>query len=235
MSDKKVPARQSPALPSVFNDIFGADNLPAGRHTWGFQRDVIANNQRVVDNSTAYNLARARQSDSLAALLDARIRLGLKYAEVVDLPNVLAEAQRQREHARVLAEQRRALELVKVVHELHLTVARHETDLAKQREQGVRAERNLEAARRVAPAQIDEWYQAAAARRNEAEAVRQDSDVDLKRTQPATSADAIKSAIEQEMAKVVAITEHEIELAKQRGNPAAALALQNFLARVKAA
>jgi hypothetical protein len=235
MSDEKVPARRTPALPSVFNDIFGADNLPAGRHSFGFQRDVIANNQRVVDNSSSYNMARARQSDSLAALLDARIRLGLKYAEVVDLPNVLAEAQRQREHARVLAEQRRALELVKVVHEMHLTLARHETELAKQREQGVRAERNLDAARRVADTLVDTWYQQAMAQRNEAEAVKQDTDHDLKRAQPAVSTDAIKGAVEQELAKTVAIIEHEIELARQRSNPAAVLALQNFLARLKAA
>jgi hypothetical protein len=234
MTDK-LPARHATELPSVLGDIDIARSLTKGNHSFGFEVNVLAKNTKVVDGSTSYNHARARQSDSLLSLLDAKIRLARKLVELRDLPNLLAEDQREREHARVLAEQRRTLELVKVVHEMHLTLARHETELPKQREQGVRAERNLEAARRVADTLVDTWYQQAAAQRNEAEAVKQDTDHDLKRTQPAVSPDAIKGAVEQELAKTVAIIEHEIELAKQRSNPAAVLALQNFLARLKAA
>jgi hypothetical protein len=211
------------------------DRLPAGNHWFGLERNVIARNTAVVDNDTAYKLARVRQADAQVANIDARIRLARKYAEVLDLQNLLAEDQRQREHARDLAETRRVGEKLAASQSMRMTVLQHELDSAKAREQIVRAERNLEAARRVADVQVDQWYQQAAASRNEATATRQDTDADLRRTQATASPDALKAAADDELARALATIDNEIELARQRGNAAAVLALQNIKARLKSA
>lgn len=162
MADPKVPARRGSSLPSILSEVMSSEHLPAGNAWFGPQAGVIARKQGVVDNSTSYNLARARQTDSLGSLIDSRMRLARKYSEVVDLPNVLHEDQRQREHARALSEHRRVLENVNAVHELHRAVAQHDLEIARIREQGVRAHRNLEAAQRVKDAEIDSWYAQAA-------------------------------------------------------------------------
>ena len=83
--------------------------------------------------------------------------------------------------------------------------------------------------------QIDAWYQAAAAKRNESEATRQDTDHDLHNTQPPASLDALKDAAKQQLAADLASVEHQIELERERGNAAAVMALSNFRARLKAA
>ena len=236
MADPKVPARQTASLPSIISEVMSSEHLPAGNAWFGPQAGVLARRQGVVDNSISYNLARARQADSMGSLIDSRIRLARKYAEVLDLPHLIAEDQRQREHARGLAENRRVLENVNAVHDLHLAVARHDLEIAKIRELGVRAQRNLEAAQRVKDVEIDSWYAAAAARRNESEAVRQDSDTDLRRgTQSSANPDALKAAAEQQLATILDALEHQIELERGRGNAQAVMTLTNLRARLKAA
>jgi hypothetical protein len=236
MADPKVPARRAPVLPSVIQDVTTSDLLPKGNHWLGFEADVLERNTRVVDNSTGYLLARAKQSDAYIGLLRARMRIAHAYAEVLDLPNAIADAQREREHARAHAEHRRTLDTVNAVHELALQIAKNEAELAKAREQAVRNQRNREAAERVKDAEIDQWYSEATARRNEAEAVRQDSAADLQRgTQAAPSPDALKAARAEELAAAIATITNEIELARARGNAAGVLTLQNLLARLRAA
>lgn len=235
MSDRRVPARRNSTLPSLITDEMRNDQLPAGNHRFGLQRNVISRNTAVVEYDTAYKLARVRQADAQVANIDARIRLARKYAEVVDLHNLLAEEQRQREHARDLAETHRVGDKLKASHDLRMALLQHELDSAKVREQIVRADRNLEAARRVADVQIDSWYQQAAAARNESEAVRQDTDADLRGTQPTIAPDALKAAAADELGRALATIDNEIELARQRGNAGAVLALQNIKARLRSA
>ncbi|MGE3702250.1 MAG: hypothetical protein AB7G08_26265 [Hyphomicrobiaceae bacterium] len=177
--------------------------------------------------------AREQQHDQYGRLIEAKMRLMRKAAEVRDLPNLIAEEQRQREHARSLAETRRAVETVAAVHELHLAIARHEVEIAKTREQGVRAQRNLEAAQRVKDAEIDSWYQAAAARANNATAEYQDTLADLQRGQTAPDPGATASAAANQRAADLAVLDHEIELERQRGNQAAVFALTNLRARLQ--
>ncbi len=235
MADPKVPARPDSALPALLSEAMRSEHLPTGNHAFGFQHNVIARNQRVVDASTSYNLARARQSDSLISVIDSRMRLARKYAEVIDLPNLIADDQRQREHSRAISEHRRVLENVNAVHELHLAIAQHDLEIAQIRERGVRAHRNLEAAQRVKDAEIDSWYAQAAARRNESEATRQDTDADLHRSQSATTSDALKAVATEQVAQALAAVEHQIELERDRGNAAGVLALSNLRARLRAA
>jgi len=212
-----------------------SDMTPAGNHQLGFQRGVLTRNTAVVEASTAYNLARARQADSAVSVLDSRIRLARKYAEVLDVHNLINEDQREREHGRVLSEHRRVLQNVNAVHALQIAMAQHDAELAQLRERGVRAHRNWEAADRLKDAEIDSWYAQAAARRNESEATRQDTHSDLHRTQATASPDALKAAAEQQLAATLDALEHQIELERGRGNAQAVMTLTNLRARLKAA
>lgn len=207
-------------------------NLPTGNHWFGFERDVIARNTRVVGNSAAYLETRRRQSDAYAALIDSRIRIAQKIAELADLPQRMNDEQRTREHVRYVAEQKRALERLQAAYDHRIAVARNEAELARIREIGVRASRNFEAARRVKESEIDRWYAEAVARRNNAEAERQDTAADLLRGQPIGSG---ASGAPAERAIDLAILDHQIELERQRGNEAAVLVLLNLRARLQAA
>jgi hypothetical protein len=234
--DSKVPARHSSTLPSVVRDMTTGDHLPSGREFWfGTQAGVLERRKRVVDNSTALMLSQQQQANAYTGLIDARMRTARKFGELADLPNLLADDQREREHARALSEHRRVLENVNAVHALHVAIAQHDVEIARIREQGVRADRNLEAARRVKDAEIDAWYQQAAARRNESEATRQDTDADLHRTQSTANPDAVKAAMEEQLAQALAAVEHQIELERERGNLAGVMALSNVRARLRAA
>ena len=234
MDDPKLPVRHSSSVPSLFSDVISpTDNMPAGKAWFGFEADVIGRNTHTVDNSTAYLVSRRGQSDAFSALLDARMRLGRRYAELADLPSVIAEEQREREHVRGLAENRRVLERLVSGHDIMLAMARNETDLAKQHEKTVRAQRNHEAAIRVKDVEIDQWYAEARARTNNSRADEQDTFADLNRTAP-SSADS-DDAVATHRNDTLALLYHQIELEKQRGNAAAVLALNNAIARIKAA
>lgn len=234
MDDPKLPVKRPSPVSALFSDVASpTDNMPAGKAWFGFEADVIARNTHTVDNSTANLCSRRGQSDAFSALLDARMRLGRKYAELADLPNLIAEEQREREHVRGLAENRRVLERLVSGHDIMLAMARNETDLAKQHEKAVRAQRNHEAAIRVKDVEIDEWYAQARARTNNSRADEQDTFADLNRTAP-TSADS-DDAVAAHRNETLALLIHQVELEKQRGNAAAVLALNNAIARIKAA
>ena len=234
MTNPKVPAKRTTSMPSVFSDVTSpTDNLPAGNHWFGFQGDVIASNTNVVNVSTGYLGARRAQSDALASLIDARMRVARKYAELADLPNVIGDEQREREHVRGLAENRRVLERIVSAHAIMLAMSTHETNLSKQREQAVRAQRNHDAAVLVSPEEINHWRAEARARANNALADEQDTAADLRRATPSHADPAENAAFH--LADTLALLDNEIELAKQRGNAAAVLVLQNARPRLKSA
>lgn len=232
MADPKVPARIVPQLPSLLSDVMSSDHLPAGNHWFGLERDVIANNQRVVDNSAAYNTSRARQTDSYIELLRARMRAAHVCSEIADLPNALGNAQREREHSRSLAEDRRVLERLAAVHELKMALARHDTELAQQREKAVRADRNRITAETVKDEQIQQWYHEQQARANEARATYQDTAHDLNR---APASDQPRTADAQDLEQLLATLDDQLAKEKARNNSQAVMALQNLRARIKSA
>ena len=208
-------------------------DLPAGNHWFGFERNVLAKNTKVVDASTGYLEARRRQSAAYTALLEERMRIAQKLAELMDLPNRILDEQRAREHARHVAEQKRTLERLQAEYDRRLALARNEAELAKLDEIGVRANRNLEAARRVSPAEIDRWYAEAEARKNNAVAEREDTIIDLQRGQADSSAASAAGAAQR--GADLAVLDHQIELERQRGNEGAVLALLNLRARLRGA
>jgi hypothetical protein len=231
MAESKVPARRPGSLPSTFSQIGTPADLPAGNHWLGFQSGVLARNTAVVERSADYLDARRRQSDSYSALIDARMRIARKLAELADLPNVIAEDQRQREHARLIAEDARLAQRVQAVRTGELGKVRHDTELARLQEERVRAERNLEAAQRVKEAEIDRWYAEAQARKNNALVEREDTAADLNRTTSNAGPEAKAAA--DPLAHTLALLDHQIEIERQRGNTEAAAALINLRARLK--
>lgn len=232
MADAKLPTRR-PSLPAILREIGMPGDRPVGKHWLGFQRSVIARNTRVVAADVDYLDARRRQADAYLALIEARLRVAQKIAELIDLPNRLHDDQRQREHARHLAEQKRALERLQADYDRRIATARNEAELARVQETGVRASRNFEAARRVKESEIDRWYAEAEARRNNAEADRQDTAADLVRDHPQTPDAATGRGVQR--AADLAVLDHQIELERQRGNEAAVLALMNLRARLQGA
>jgi len=232
MADPKVPARRG-QVPSVLGDIGRPGDLTPGHNTLGFERGVLGRNTAVVDASTAYLDARRRQSDAYLALIDARVRIASKIAELVDLPNRIAEEQYQREHARWQAQSSRELERLQITFDHKKAIARNEAELARIQEGAVRANRNHEAAQRVKDAEVDRWYAEAQARTNNALAEFQDSAADLKRGQPAAEGTASPEAAASQRAQNLATLDNEIELQRQRGNDAAVLALLNLRARLQ--
>lgn len=231
MADKKSLVPRSSSVPATIRSP-ALPTLPSGPHFLGTATGVARRNAAFVDAHTGHLDARRRQTDAMAGLVDSRITLAAKLA---DLHNVLFELQRERAHHRAVAADRRSGERQQAAFDQELAVARHEAALSRVREQAVRAQRNLEAAQRVAPAEVDAWYAAAQARRNNALAEYQDTAADLSRSAPAGNTDALKEAVAAELAQVLAMLDHQIELEKQRGNADAAATLQNMRARLKAA
>ena len=236
MAEYLPPAKRSASPPALFRDVAELlEHQPAGNHWFGLQRDVLDSNRQVVDNSTAYNMARARQTDSLIAIIDAKIRVARKLAEIADLSNLISEEQRDRDHVRFLAAAVRESERMQAAFDHQIAVARKETELAKGRDSVVRAQRNHEAALRVKDAQIDQWLAEAEALKNNAAADRQDTAADLNRMAATTNADTIKAALDAHNAQLFATLDDQIEIEKKRGNNQAVLGLQNARARLKAA
>jgi hypothetical protein len=220
----------------MFSQIGTPADLPTGNHWLGFQSGVIARNTQVVERSSAYLDARRRQSDAYTALIDARMRIARKIAELADLHNVLSEDQREREHRRWQAEVARAAARGQADYDRRFADARNEAELARLQEIVVRAQRNLEAAERVKEAEIDRWYAEAQSRTNNAKAEFQDTAVDLARGAPAdATGSAPNDAAGQQKAQDMALLDHQIELERSRGNEGAVLALLNLKALLKAA
>lgn len=218
MTDRRALVPRRPAAPSL-------PDLPQGNAWFGSETTIARKNTAFVEQHTAYLRARAAQSNAMSALVDSRVALAERLA---DLHNVLHELQERRDHERWLADCRRDRERTQARYDHQLLVIRNEAELAKAREAIVRAQRNLEAAERVKAAQIDEWYAKADAQRNNALAERQDTAADLAHTPPPSAAGS-------QLPELLAILDHQIELEKQRGNSAAALALANLRARLRAA
>jgi hypothetical protein len=233
MADQKLPARRSSDL-SVLGDLGRPGDLPAGNAWFGFERGVLTRRTGTVDASTGHLLARVRQSDAYSGLIDARMRNARKIAELADLHNLIAEEQQQREHGRWLADRRRDLERVQAIYDHKISTARNDAELDRIKETAVRAARNHEAAQRVKDIEIDKWYSQAQARAFNAAAERQDAAVDLARPPPPDPS-AAGAVARQQREQDIATVEHEIELARQRGNSEAAAALANLLARLKGA
>src|SRR5207237_1328059 len=143
-----------------------------------------------------------------------------------DMENALIEIQRDKDHQRWASESKRSAEKVQTAYDNRIAVARKEAELAKTQEAVVRAQRNRDAAERVAPAQVDQWYAEAEARRHNAFAERQDAAADLARgSAAALDPTQQKDAESQQRSADLAVLDHEIELARARGNEGALLAL----------
>lgn len=236
MSDFKPPAKRPAAVPSIFDQIGSPANLPAGNHWLGFQSGVLTRNTHVVDKSSGYLDARRRQSDSYTALIDARMRIARKLAELADLHNVLADDQRVREHLRWQAEEARAAAHRQADYDRRFAGARNEAELARLQEIVVRAQRNFEAAQRVKEAEIDRWYAEAQSRSNNAKAEFEDTAADLARHAQGDATSSVpKDAAAQQKAQDLAVLDHQIDLERGRANEGAVLALLNLKAMLKAA
>lgn len=160
------------------------------------------------------------------------MRIARKIAELADLPNLIAEEQRSREHQRWKAEQDRQAARTQVAYNEQLAAARHTVALAQIGEAAVRAERNLEAARRVKDAQLDQWYAEAQARTNNAKAECEDTVADLGYHSPAGPTTSTVDEAAAQKARDLAVLDNQIELERQRGNEAAVMALLNLRARL---
>jgi hypothetical protein len=230
-NNKNLPAvRAGTAVTrSTLGDL--PTTLPSTSGAWlGSRTYVIKKDADFVEAHTRLLIARGKQCDALNELVEKRIALG---AKIADLHNVLAEQQRVRDHERWHAERKRQHDRMQADYDDLLAVTRNETELDRAREVGIRAQRNREAAQRVKQSEIDAWYHAAQARRNNARAEDQDTAADLARTpSEPPSESATKQAAEAQRAHDLATLDNEIELQRQRGNDAAMLALLNLRARL---
>jgi hypothetical protein len=207
--------------------------LPSKSGAWlGSKTYVTTKDAEFVEADTRLLKARGEQCDALTALVEKRIALG---AKIADLHNVLAELQRVRDHERWQAERKRQHQRLQADYDDQIVLARNEAELDRAREAAVRAQRNREAAERVKQSEIDAWYHAAEARRHNAVAESQDTAADLARAPSAPEAEpAVKQAADSQRAHDLAVLDNQIELERQRGNEAAVLALFNLRARIVA-
>lgn len=185
-----------------------------------------------VTEHVRYTDARIRQIKSVHSLIDERIAIA---AKIADIDNVLIEIQRSREHERWQTEQKRNAEKIHQAYDNQIAVARKEMQLAQAREALVRAQRNCEAAERLKDVEVDRWYAEAEARRTNALAERQDAAADLARG-PLTAADpaTVAAVAQKQREHDLAALDHEIELQRGRGDQHAVLALMNAKARLRA-
>lgn len=225
---KQLIVRSGSSVPARATASALMPTLSAEPHWFGPARSVAERNARFLEQDTRRIEAHTARTRAVASLLDARIDVA---AKIADLENVLVEIQRQKDHERWRAEQRRDSEHLQVAYNVQISQATKEAELAKARERLIRAQRNCEAAARVKESEIDQWYHAAEARRNEAQAEFQDTAADLTR---AASPEVVNKGGAAEIAQLFATLDHQIELEKARGNTEAVLALANARARLKA-
>lgn len=226
MAESKLPVRRSDVRSSVLGDIGGPGDLTVSTDWFGFERNALDRKRQVVDNDTALLDSRLRQNDAYIALIDGRMRIASKIAELEDLPNVITDEQQQREHVRFQNEQQRTLERTQSLYDYKCALARNDAELERVKEKALRAARNHEAAQRVKDIEIDKWYSEARSRANNATAEYQDTLTDLARPKPAANADGTAN----HLASALALIDHQIELERQRANQAAVLALLNMRA-----
>jgi hypothetical protein len=230
-NNKNLPAvRAGTAVTrSTLGDL--PTTLPSTSGAWfGSRTYVTTKDAQFVEAHTRLLIARGKQCDALDELIEKRIALG---AKIADLHNVLAAHQRVRDHERWHAERKRQHDRTQADYDDLLAVTRNETELDRAREVAIRAQRNREAAERVKQSEIDAWYHAAQARRNNARAEDQDTAADLGRspTEPLPES-TVKQAADGQRAHDLAVLDNQIELERQRGNEAAVLALLNLRARL---
>jgi hypothetical protein len=234
MSDeKKLPAVRpsTPISRTTLGDL--PTTLPGKSGAWfGSKTYVAKKDAEFVETHTRLLKARGEQCDAPNSLIDKRIELG---AKIADLHNLLAEQQRLRDHERWQAERKRHHERMQADYDDQVALARNETELDRAREAAVRAQRNREAAERVKQSEIDAWYHAAEARRHNAVAESQDTAADLA-SSPAhpPSHTAVQQAADAQRAHALAVLDNQIDLERQRGNETAVLALLNLRARLSA-
>lgn len=233
MSDKKLPVTRPGTAVSraTLGDL--PTTLPRTSGAWfGSKTYVITKDADYVEAHARWLKARGDQCDALTALVDKRIALGAKLA---DLHNVLAELQRIRDHDRWQAERKLQHERMQADYDDQIAVTRNEAELDRAREAAIRAQRNREAALRVKDSEVSAWYHAAEARRHNAVAESQDTAADLRRSpvEPAPES-ATKQAADTQRALDLAVLDNQIEIERQRGNEAALIALINLRARLAA-
>ena len=142
-------------------------------------------------------------------------------ADIADIENQLIEIQRSKDHERWMSELKRNAERVEISYDHRITVKNKETELARAEERLVRARRNVDAAERMAPGQVDQWYAEQEARKSNAFAERQDALADLAQGRvPAVDPRAAADAAARQRDEALALIENELELQRSRGNSA---------------
>jgi hypothetical protein len=233
LDSKKLPVRRSGMALSrpTLGDLPTTLPNDSGAFPWS-KKYKTTKDAEFVEAHTRLLIARGKQSDALNDLVDKRIALGAKLA---DLHNVLAEQQRVRDHDRWQAERKRQHDRMQADYDDLLAVTRNETEVDRAREAAIRAQRNRDATSRIKQSEIDAWAHAAEARRNNALAESQDTAADLARTPAAAAPEsAMQQTADSQRAHMVAVLDSQIDLERQRGNEAAVLALLNLRARLSA-
>ena len=125
-------------------------------------------NRRALDARAA--LIRAAEQNYVAqtALATAYLAASKAASEVADLPQILAEEQRGREHRRSLAHHDREREIENALRAGELTRLKHNRALAEAEAKVVLAERNHKAAKTIADVEVERWLASAQAARFEA-------------------------------------------------------------------
>jgi len=235
MSKKEIVRRPDTDLPATSRPsaLGSLPDLPSSSGAWfGTRTSIMRKDADFIREHQRYLDARVKQIKSAHELVDERISIA---AKIADMDNILIEIQRSREHERWQNEQKRNSERIQAAYDNQISVARKEGQLAQAREALTRAQRNCEAAERVAPAQVDQWYAEAEARKNNALAERQDTAADLARGRSSRDGGAPADAAAAQRALDLETVEHQIELERERGNQSAVLALMNLRARLRAA
>ena len=233
-----VPYGGNNTLPELSRTALDCVPVPSHRPAEFF--DIFRSPTDIVRRDTDYVVERGHYVDArinevrkTTTLVQERINAA---ALIADIENRLIEIQRATDHERYRNESSRNAEKVRMAYDNRIAVEKKEAELIRAREGHIRAQRNCDAAERLAPAQVDEWYAQQEARKSAAFADRQDALADLARgsnsgVNPAAAADAAARQREHDLAAI----EHEIELQRERGNAPAVLALSNLRARLRAA
>ncbi|MGE3702633.1 MAG: hypothetical protein AB7G08_28285 [Hyphomicrobiaceae bacterium] len=206
---------------SAFLDLFRSDT-----RIMQLDADYIFEHRRYLD-------ARINQIQKARTLVKERIAVA---ADIANMENAIIEIQRAKEHERWMNEANRNAVKVEGAYNHKIAVTNKETELARAQERLVRARRNVDAAERLAPGQVDEWYSAQEARKANALAERQDAFADLAQGRaPPVDPRAAADAAARQREEALAVVDNEIELQRSRGNSAAVMALSNLRARLRAA
>jgi len=226
-------------LPALSREVMEClPHLPAHRRSAFL--DLFRSDTRIMELDTEYVVqhghyldARINQIQKTRTLIRERIGAA---SDIADMENAIIEIQRSKEHERWMNEASRNAAKVEGAYNHKIAVANKETELARAQERLVRARRNVDAAERLAPGQVDEWYAAQEAKKANAFAERQDALADLAQGRvPAVDPKIAADAAARSREEALAVVENELELQRARGNAAAVMALSNLRARLRAA